>query len=138
MAALDNASASVAGLAPLIARWPDLTMKLALLLQLVIAPRSVEISGETLAEALGLLVAVGGPGVCLLLGIEAAKAAGGLEGLEAEVEILVSKVRMKGPLTRRELCRSYHSQRSSILEPVLNAALEKGRIVDCDGKLMVL
>lgn len=53
-------------------------------------------------------------------------------GLEAEIEVLVAKLRIRGTLTRRELVRSYHRGGYRRLEPVLEAAVRQG-LVTLDG-----
>ncbi|MEN8713508.1 MAG: DUF3987 domain-containing protein [Verrucomicrobiales bacterium] len=57
---------------------------------------------------------------------------------EEAVLAMVVRVRRKGSLTRRELFRTYHDQRSARLMPVLEKALEMGVLVEqADGIVSV-
>lgn len=57
-------------------------------------------------------------------------------GLEAEIDVLVARLRIRGTLTRRELVRSYHRGDYRKLEPVLEAAVRKGLVIVDGDSLM--
>ncbi len=81
-----------------------------------------------------------------LLGPDLVKTAlrhGGSDSSEANqaparsLEEILAKLTVKGPLDRRDLIRSFHKTTAAELEPLLQAGIEKGLIVQRDGKFAV-
>ncbi len=56
---------------------------------------------------------------------------------EGEVELLLMRIKIKGPLTRRQLYRTYDDQRKAVHDPAILRLLTDGRIVeDQQGRLL--
>ena len=56
---------------------------------------------------------------------------------EGEVELLLMRIKIKGPLTRRQLYRTYDDQRKAVHDPAILRLLTDGRIVeDEQGRLL--
>ena len=117
-------------------QFPDLVLRLALGLHAAGPGRDRrEISGEehALAERIAREASVVHLGA-----IERFSATGHIteSGMGADVELMVGKLRAKGPCSRRELFRSFHSQDYSTLKPLLDAAIQGGQIVVDGDRLL--
>ena len=56
---------------------------------------------------------------------------------DVEVELLLMRIKVKGPLTQRQLYRTYNDQRKALHEPAILRLLSEGRIVqDEQGRLL--
>ncbi|HPA20602.1 MAG TPA: hypothetical protein PLU30_22825 [Verrucomicrobiae bacterium] len=60
----------------------------------------------------------------------------GRQPVIAEVDVMVAKLRLRGPCSRRDLYRTYHSQRTAELEPILGAAMREGLVTEDAGRLV--
>lgn len=115
--------------------WPRCVLKLALLLHIgSCSEPQQEISAECLGIASGILNRVGATGLLWVLHNGLLKSPEEVH-FDGELQRLVSKVRMKGPLTRRELVRSYAGKRMADLEYVLEVAIQRGLVSDQRGLL---
>jgi len=56
----------------------------------------------------------------------------GTDDSDHEVWVMVAKVRKKGPLSRRDLFRTFHDQTSSLHLPIVEKALSKGLLRETD------
>ena len=107
-------------------RAPELVLKISALLTIdVLPPRPVGAGAVALASEVFRWLARGT--------IEA-EANRGQESLSRDVEILFEKLSLRGPLTRRDLTRSYHQQDYSRVRATLGAAIEAGK-VECNEGL---
>jgi len=52
---------------------------------------------------------------------------------ESQVETLTAKVKMRGPISRRDLSRSYHRMPASELDVLLSSAMEAGLLREEEG-----
>ena len=126
--------------------WPDLALKLSLLLHLgghdpqppevndaaedqtpsqaPSRPPSIEIAAETVKTAVNLTKALGVGHVRLIntLGKRLAKAP------DPAVEAMVRKIRLKQPVTRKNLYRSYTKQGCELHDPTLEKAITLGLV----------
>lgn len=60
------------------------------------------------------------------------------EGVDTQIEIIVTKLRIRGRLTQRELARTFHRQSADKWMPALSRAIELGRVArDENGCLML-
>ena len=113
-------------------------MKFGLLLHLGAGRHgSVVVPADTIRQAIGLLVTTGGPGIRLM---DRLHGEGRVEQSrqESQLEILVEKIRLRGSMTMRELLRSYHRARVSMLRPVVQEAMKAGLVrEEEDGRLVV-
>jgi len=118
-----------------ISAWPSYALKFALHLHLGAGKhRQIEIGAEVIEEACNLIRLIGSRMV-LSLSCRQLLDRKQME-LEAEIELMVTKVRMKGPITRRELSRTYACQKTAFIEPVLLRALERGSVREEQGRLI--
>ena len=124
---------------PRVHLWPKLAVKFALLLHVGEGLKDKDIiSGDCMEQALGLLAVLGTSHVNLVHDLQRKHRKEVAEKeLETEIEVLVSKVRMKGRTSLRELQRSYHSARLQEIEPVLDKALAGGLIRKVEDKFEV-
>lgn len=118
-----------------ISAWPSLALKIALHLHLGGGKhRQIEIGAEVMEEACDL-VRLFGARMVLSLSSQQLLDRKQME-LEAEIELMVTKVRMKGPISRRELSRTYANQKTAFIEPVLLRAIERGSVREEQGRLI--
>lgn len=89
-----------------------------------------DVDAETMEKACYLAAWCAQSGGSVIDQIKAAT--GGVATGEEEVLAMVVRVRRKGKVSKRELFRSYHDQRSSKLLPILEKALELG-LLEKDG-----
>lgn len=57
-------------------------------------------------------------------------------GPEIEVELLLARLRVRGPCTRRDLARSFHGQSYDRIDGLLRSAMEQGRVL-ADGNRFI-
>ena len=107
-------------------RAPEIVLKIAALLSLdTLPPRPVGAGAVAIASEVFRWLARG------TIGFEASR---GQESLSRDVEILFEKLSLRGPLTRRDLTRSYHQQDYSRVRSTLVAAIKAGK-VECNEGL---
>jgi len=130
--AIDNAPE----LQPWLDLWPRFILKLALLLHISAHEKPAkEIGGNAVDQAAALMKSVGGKGLLWIQKAGLLKPTHELKEI-ADIDVLVAKVKMKGPLTRRDLVRCYHGKRLRDLEPVLAKAIEQGLVIESKGGLV--
>ena len=107
-------------------RAPETVLKISALLSLdTIPPRPVGAAAVAIASEVFRWLARG------TIEIEANR---GQASLFSDVEILFEKLSLRGPLTRRDLTRSYHQQDYSRVSSTLVAAIKVGK-VECNEGL---
>ncbi len=125
-------------LAAYLSHWHQLVSKLALLIHLGSGGLDIiEIPREAMERASAIFARVGGGGMDLLARLRR----DGLEQeakLESQLEVLVTKVKMKGGATVRELVRSYSRMKVSSLKPLLELAQESGLIREEEGRYLAV
>lgn len=121
--------------------WPDLALKLSLLLHLgshdpkplqedasgkptLPEPPPTEIEAETVRTAIQLTKILVSQHLELTAGFCQSVSNGG----DPEVERMLKKIRLKQPIARRDLYRSYPKQNRALLDPVLARAIALGRV----------
>ena len=58
-------------------------------------------------------------------------------GCEVEVSAVLARIRFRGPLTRRDLCRTFKRQRAALYEPAIEQLLAGGQVVEDElGRLL--
>ena len=107
--------------------WPEHVLKIALIHHVssqVEVPEEVEIT--TIEHAIETVE-------CLGAGHLPGCFQSPYDGLEAEIEVMVTKLHLYGRMTKRDLFRKYNDQRYDRWEPILALCRERGR-VEVDGE----
>jgi len=114
----------------------SMALRLALLFHLGKGEASL-LTPDTMKRACHIAAwCVSGTAHLLLSGME--QNAPGEDDLENEIWVVVAKVRKKGPLSRRELYRTFHDQSSSRHIPTVEKAISRGLLCENeDGSLSV-
>tara|TARA_R110002096_G_scaffold273422_1_gene467198 strand:- start:265 stop:1851 length:1587 start_codon:yes stop_codon:yes gene_type:complete len=120
-----------------IEHWPKVVLKLALAVHLssgLGVPTAI--GADVMARAVGLLRGSGVEGLRTLseLGFLLSEEE---QRRGFEIDVLIAKIRMKGPVTRRDLVRSYSGMKTAVLESLVSDAMARGLVLEADGKLKV-
>ncbi len=97
-----------------------------------------EVSAETMRKACHLVVWSATSAKSIFDQVESATLQSCGDAVDEEVCAMVIRVRRKGKLTKRDLYRSYHDQRSVKLSPVLDKALNMGLLIEQDDGMLTL
>jgi hypothetical protein len=107
-------------------RAPELILKIASLLNLdTVTPKPVDAATILLASALFRLLARD------TIGVDSGQHAA---AQARDVKILFEKLSLRGPLTQRELARTYHQQDYSRISSILSAAIKAGKVKSDQGR----
>ena len=120
------------GLQASVALWPEQLLKIAVILQAAGMPADeITIKVEILEEAICLMGQLGGEQ--LRIAEEVQPAAQG--PLEAEIKLMVAKVRLYGPVKKRDVFRRFNNQSYARLEPILVECIER-ELIRADGNML--
>ena len=112
--------------------WPEQLLKIAVILQAAVMPADkTTIEVDIVEEAVSLMGQLGGEQ--LRIAEEVQPAAHG--PLEAEIELMVAKVRLYGPVKKRDVFRRFNNQSYARLEPILVECIERA-LIRTEGDLL--
>ncbi len=112
--------------------WPDQLLKIALLLHTASKQAQVpSLDPYTIEQAVLLMKHLGDEQLRIA---DAAKLSSPCS-LDAEIEVMVAKIRLHGPLSKRDVFRRYNHQSYERLEPVLAECIER-ELIRRDGDLL--
>ncbi len=102
--------------------WPEQLLKITLLLHLATLRSEVlqQIDLATMEEAIGVMERLG----AAQLGVLAATAAP-QQDFDAQIDLMVARVRVKGPMSKWTLFKGFHSHRAEVMEPLLARCFER-------------
>ncbi|MCB1205935.1 MAG: hypothetical protein KDN18_16860 [Verrucomicrobiae bacterium] len=127
---IENALASHPGIRELLQSAGSMTLRQSLLLHLGNGGGKI-LTFDTMKHACHL-TAWSVCGTAGMLENNQYRKQGGQSDSDHDVWVMVAKVKQKGPLSRRELCRTFHDQASSRHLPVIEKALSKGLLLEAD------
>ena len=107
--------------------WPEQLLKITLLLHLATlrpeVPRQIDLT--TMEAAVGVMERLG----AAQLGALAATTAPA-QDFEAQVELMVARVRVSGPMPKWNLFKGFHNHRAEVMEPLLAQCFERNLLRD--------
>ena len=114
--------------------WPEQLLKITLLLHLASLRSEVpqQIDLATLEEAIGVIERLGAAQLRTLAATTAPA-----QDFDAQIELMVARVRVKGPMAKWKLFKGFHSHRVEVMEPLLAQCFERN-LLRMDNDLIQL
>ncbi len=114
--------------------WPEQLLKITLLLHLATlrpeVPQQIDLT--TMEAAIGVMERLGSAQVRAL-----AATAAPAQDFDAQIELMVARVRVKGPMPKWKLYKGFHSHRAEVMEPLLARCFERN-LLRMDNDLVQL
>ena len=102
--------------------WPEQLLKITLLLHLSTlrteVPKQIDLT--TMEAAIGVMELLGAAQLRTLAATSAPA-----QDFEAQIELMVARVRVKGPMEKWTLFKGFHSHRAEVMEPLLARCCER-------------
>ena len=114
--------------------WPEQVLKISLLLHLdsVHEQLPAEIDVATLEAAITIVERLGAAQLQVIATVTSPR-----PSVDAEIEVMVAKIRVNGPMAKWNLFRRYHVQRAEVMEPILARCCERN-LLRIEGDLVRL